>query len=104
MRYLLLAVLLCTSTIAQVKVQPRPAPRTGAVNPADIPPPSVKPEDKCTIEGTVVSASTGEPLKKARLTLRAMGQPNGTAYGATTDGAGHFLIDDVDPGRYNFSA
>jgi Carboxypeptidase regulatory-like domain len=64
----------------------------------------VKPEDKCSIEGTVVSATTGEPLKKARVSLRAIGQQNGGAYGATTDGAGHFLVDNIDPGRYNFSA
>jgi len=68
------------------------------------PAPSIKPEDKCVIEGTVVSAATGEPLKKAHVSLRALGQQNGAAYGTTTDGAGHFLLDDVDPGRYSFSA
>src|SRR5260370_41188492 len=71
---------------------------------ADAPGPSIKPEDKCAIEGTVVSATTGEPLKKARVSLRSLGQQNGGAYGTTTDGAGHFLVDDVDPGRYSFSA
>jgi hypothetical protein len=68
------------------------------------PAPVIKPEDKCSIEGTVVSAATGEPLKKARVSLRAIGQQNGGAYGTTTDGAGHFLVDDIDPGRYSFSA
>ncbi len=104
MKFIVSAILLCIPAFAQVRAQPRTAPRTAGVNPADIPPPTIKPEDKCALEGTVVSATTGEPLRKARVTLRSMGQPNGTAYGATTDGAGHFLIDDVDPGRYSFSA
>jgi hypothetical protein len=64
----------------------------------------VRPEDKCQLEGTVVNAVTGEPLKKVHLTLRPLGAPNGVPYGTMTDNAGHFLIDDVDPGRYNFAA
>src|SRR5437016_2408336 len=75
-----------------------------AANPADVPAPTVRPEDKCSIEGTVVNVITGEPLKKAHLTLRPLGMQNGIPYGTTTDNAGHFLIDDVDPGRYSFSA
>src|SRR5260370_16540224 len=70
----------------------------------DAPAPSIKPEDKCSVEGTVVRATHGELLKKARLSLRSLGQQNGGAYGTTTDGAGHFLVDDIDPGRYSFSA
>jgi uncharacterized surface anchored protein len=90
---------------AALFAQPTPAPaRRPAAAQAEAPPPAIKPEDKCTIEGTVINASTGEPLKKARLTLRGMGGPNGTPSGATTDNAGHFLIDDLDPGEYNFSA
>ncbi len=72
-----------------------------AANPNDVAPAAVKPEDKCSVEGTVVNAVTGEALKKAQLTLRPIGVQNGVPYGATTDGGGHFLIDDVDPGKYN---
>src|SRR5260370_34309095 len=97
MKYLF-AVFLCVSMTAQVGRARRTQPST------DAPAPSVKPEDKCSIEGTVVSAATGEPLKKTRVSLRSLGQQNGAAYGTTTDGAGHFLVDDVDPGRYSFSA
>jgi len=43
---------------------------------------------------------TAEPLKKAHLSLRPSGQTNGTPYGTTTDNAGHFFLDDIDPGRY----
>jgi hypothetical protein len=52
----------------------------------------------------VVNAVTGEPLKKAHLTLRPLGVQNGVPYGTMTDNAGHFLMTDVDPGRYNFAA
>jgi hypothetical protein len=61
--------------------------------------PEVKPEAKCQIEGTVVNAMTGEPLKKAHLSLRPYAQRS-TPYGAITDKTGHFLLDDVDPGQY----
>src|SRR5260370_34017569 len=70
----------------------------------DAPAPSIKPEDKCSVEGTVVRATHGELLKKARLSLRSLGQQNGGAYGTTTDGAGNFLVDAVDRGCYSLSA
>jgi hypothetical protein len=110
MKYLIAAFVVCISLTAQVPQGKRaPAAPTNpsngaAANPADAPAPAVKPEDKCTLEGTVVNAATGEPLKKTRLSLRPIGGQNAVPYGATTDGAGHFLIDDVDPGKYTFSA
>jgi protocatechuate 3,4-dioxygenase beta subunit len=109
MKYFL-ALFLCVSLVGQAPQRRAAAPAANsgaAANPADVPVPSVKPEDKCVIEGTVVNAVTGEALKKARLSLRPLGAQNGVPgvpYGANTDGAGHFLIDDVDPGRYSFSA
>lgn len=62
--------------------------------------PEVKPEDKCSIEGTVVNATSGEPLKKVHLSLTPVGDQNGVPYGTVTEDGGHFLFDDVDPGRY----
>jgi hypothetical protein len=107
MRYLVPAFLYCVALSAQVTssrpVAPRAASGAGA-NPNDLAPSSVRPEDKCLLEGTVVNAVTGEPLKKVHLTMRPLGVPNGVPYGTMTDNAGHFLIDDVDPGRYNFAA
>ena len=66
----------------------------------------MKPEDRCTIEGTVVNAVTGEPLKKANLSLMKgdANQPNVAPYGATTDAAGRYRIENIDPGRYMFAA
>ena len=109
MRYLVPAFLLYFAALPAQVMPARPAaPRAPAgataSNPMDVAPPSVRPEDKCVLEGTVVNAVSGEPLKKAHLVLRPMGAPNGVPYGTMTDNAGHFLIDDVDPGRYNFSA
>lgn len=100
LKYFVASLLFCAPLCAQgVQMQPHTPSQT-----QDAPSPAVKPEDKCSIEGTVVSATTGEPLKKAHLTLRPMGQQNGVPYGTTTDNAGHFIIDDVDPGRYTFLA
>ncbi|HLJ44915.1 MAG TPA: carboxypeptidase-like regulatory domain-containing protein [Bryobacteraceae bacterium] len=106
MRYVVMAFFACASVSAQTPPTPARAPRTSgaSTNPGDAPPATVNPEDKCSIEGTVVNGITGEALKKAHLSLRALTTANGTAQGAMTDGAGHFLIDDIDPGRYNFIA
>src|SRR5882724_5987985 len=87
------AMLWCISAFAQAPAQPPAAPA-----------PEVKPEDKCSIEGTLTSATTGAPLKKAHLKLHPTGQPNGIPYGTISDTTGHFLLDGLDPGRYNFSA
>ena len=40
---------------------------------AQTPVPGTKPEDKCSVEGTVVNATTGEPVQKARLFLSPLG-------------------------------
>ena len=59
----------------------------------------------CTIGGTVVSANTGEPLKKAHVVLSQKGaerdDSNEHALGATTDAAGHFSIDRIPAGSYD---
>src|SRR5580692_6872428 len=65
--------------------------------------PDVKPDEKCSVEGTVVDSATGEPVKKARVTLEPAGGPAG-AYGTTTDESGHFLIDEVDAGHFSLTA
>ena len=68
--------------------------------------PTVKPEDKCSIEGTVLNVQTGEPLKKAHVNLATADSQkfNAASWGAVTDATGHFLIDEVNPGKYRFSA
>jgi len=71
-------------------------------------PPETPPEKKATVEGRVVKAGTGEPLKKARLTLfgaePSTSSAAGSGYGATSDANGRYVIRDVEPGRYRLTA
>jgi hypothetical protein len=94
MKYLLCLPLACAIAVAQTS--------TPAIAPS--PPPVVKPEDKCQIEGTVVNSVTGEPIKKARLSLRPIGQEDGVPYGTFADAAGYFLLNGLDPGTYSLMA
>jgi protocatechuate 3,4-dioxygenase beta subunit len=53
-----------------------------------------------TIQGKVLQAPGGQPIRKANVQFSATsGQSNGP-YSATTDAEGHFRIDDAKPGRY----
>src|SRR5438105_3048917 len=71
----------------------------------DAPPaPTVKPEDKCSMEGAVLNAATGEALKKANVVARQMNSRNNSAFTAVSDAAGHFKIEGIDPGSYNVMA
>jgi hypothetical protein len=83
MRYIAASILWCIFAFAQA--------------------PDVKPDDKCSVEGTVINSATGEPVTKARVTLAPVA-PRKDAYAATTDAAGHFLIDEIDAGRFNLTA
>ena len=60
--------------------------------------------EKVSIDGTVVNAITGEVLKKVHLTLRPLDQQKALPYGGSTDANGHFVMDDIDPGRYTLTA
>ena len=52
------------------------------------------------VEGRVMNAVTGEPLRKADVHLHG----SAGEYMATSDGSGHFTIDLVAPGSYNLNA
>lgn len=58
-----------------------------------------KPEDMCVVSGTVVNAATGEPLRKAKVWLLPS-RSNLAPYTTSTDEAGQFLLEDLDPGQY----
>jgi protocatechuate 3,4-dioxygenase beta subunit len=63
---------------------------------------SSKEAETCTVQGQVVSAATGEPLKAAQVILieRSEGEhPEGL-----TDSSGHFVITGVPAGAYHFRA
>ncbi|HLJ26193.1 MAG TPA: carboxypeptidase regulatory-like domain-containing protein [Candidatus Angelobacter sp.] len=63
-------------------------------------------EQQCPVAGSVVSATTGEPIHKASVKLFRLAEDSGRAirgtYGATTDAVGHFQAL-VDAGRYAIS-
>jgi len=82
-------------------------PNAGTVAPT---PPPTPPGDLCTIEGQVFDASTGEPLRKATISMNPMriSAPMAGAvarsYGATSDAAGKFSISGIEPGQYRVNA
>jgi protocatechuate 3,4-dioxygenase beta subunit len=60
-------------------------------------------EKKASIEGMVVDAASGKPLKDARLTL-TNAIPAGSRIETTTNETGHFLIKDLEAGSYRLLA
>jgi protocatechuate 3,4-dioxygenase beta subunit len=56
--------------------------------------------NNCSIAGSVLKATTGEPIKRAGIYLQKNDDP-GSGYSAHTDATGHFAIDEIEPGRYN---
>ncbi len=81
---------------------------SGTQAPTLTPPASMAAEkDKCVVAGKVVSAQTGEPLKKVdlQLVLRFTGRSSAvtfqqTGYSATSAADGSFLFEGVEPGEY----
>ena len=88
-----LSLMLCTVALAQ---QPSETAKPGVV------------------EGRASNAKTGEPVRRANITLRPTGGPGMTGnigpsapaapYAATTDAEGKFRIESVEPGSYRMSA
>ena len=65
--------------------------------------PKFKPEDYAKVEGTVLDANTGAPLKKARLMMYGTRPGHRTRLSAVTDASGRFLFPKVEPGKYRLS-
>lgn len=59
---------------------------------------SAAPAKPGKVEGVVISSVTNDPVKKAAVTLQALGGRGN--YSAVTDAAGHFHFDSVNPGKY----
>jgi hypothetical protein len=69
------------------------------------PTPPAKQLPPARIEGTVVNAATGEPLKRANVTLMpADGRADANAYHSSTDAAGRFSVVNIPPGNYRLWA
>lgn len=62
-------------------------------------------QDKGSIQGTVIDAKTGQPLKGAEVSLRAMSTGNrGEPNSSVSDADGRFTFDGLAAGRYRLSA
>jgi protocatechuate 3,4-dioxygenase beta subunit len=74
-------------------------------NAAGPPPAAHDQAETCTVQGTVVSAATGQPLKSVRVRLIDRDHSDRTEHPeGFTDAAGQFLITDVPAGTYHFRA
>jgi protocatechuate 3,4-dioxygenase beta subunit len=77
----------------------------GAAPPPQNTAPPTPTEDLCAIEGQVLNAVSGEPIKKASLSLMRTDISPGEAmfpnsYGTTSDAQGKFAMKDIEPGKY----
>jgi protocatechuate 3,4-dioxygenase beta subunit len=68
-----------------------------------------KPDDACSVSGQVSNAATGEPVRRALVSLRRVDISPGVTtiqvtQTATTDAAGQFAITGVAPGKYRLAA
>ncbi|MBV9225482.1 MAG: carboxypeptidase regulatory-like domain-containing protein, partial [Acidobacteriaceae bacterium] len=74
------------------------------------------PEKRCVLAGHVTNALTGEPVKKANLSLTVSrpgesgtammwvnGAPNQQGYSASSENDGTFRIEGIEPGQYKLS-
>jgi protocatechuate 3,4-dioxygenase beta subunit len=103
----LIAVLTLTPLIAWAQTGAVGVPNTN--NPAaahQAAPKETPPEDLCSLEGEVVNNITGDPIRKATLTLSPEVGPNATApptsYTTATDATGKFAMAGIEPGHYHF--
>ena len=80
---------------------------TGARAEQIAPPRSDTGSASCAIEGAVVNAQTGEPVRKAQVTAIREGGENASNQGppsTVSDASGHFSISGLEPGRYRIDA
>ncbi len=64
-----------------------------------------KEEPPASLEGQVVNAVTGEPIKKASILLNpAQPKQDATSYSTITDVNGHFGMSNISPGAYRLSS
>jgi protocatechuate 3,4-dioxygenase beta subunit len=86
-----------------VTLQGGPATRP---TPAVTAPPEAKPEDLGSLEGQIVNAATGSPVKKAAIMLMradvvASGPP--PSYTTTSDAEGKYAMKGIEPGKYRMT-
>ena len=68
-----------------------------------------KPDDSCAISGQVSNAATGEPVRRALVSLRRIDMSPGVtavqvSHTVATDAAGQFAMAGIAPGKYRLTA
>ena len=64
-----------------------------------------KPPGNCSVSGRVISAADGTPLRSARVGLIDTNErQHSQVYATTTDNQGHFELNQIEAGRYEFFA
>jgi Carboxypeptidase regulatory-like domain len=98
MRHLITSLLLLASYLVAQEPPGMPS------QPASSAPPPVSAKDKCTVEGKVLDAADGKPLRKTIITLFPSERRETRPMSVTTDSDGIFVFRGVDPGRFRISA
>jgi Carboxypeptidase regulatory-like domain len=73
-----------------------------------VPPQPTQPEDLCSVEGRVVNAITGEPIRRASVLLMRSDPVPGetgppTSFSTQSDSSGQFAMKDIEPGKYRLT-
>jgi hypothetical protein len=82
-----------TTPTKPARPAPNAAPGTG----------STPPKKPGAVEGVVTNSVSGRPVKKATIRLGHYNE-EGSGYSGVSDLAGHFLFENVRPGKYTASA
>ncbi len=89
--------LLAFITFALAAQTPPPTPAPPLDQTAD-----EKVKQQAKLQGQVINQVTGEPVRKANLSLKP--ESGGTTLKAASDNEGKFSIENIDPGRYTLGA
>ena len=69
-------------------------------------PPAAPAKTTGRVEGRVINAASGDPMRNVEVTIRRSfsNDPNNVAVATETDARGHFAIGDLEPGDYDLAA
>src|SRR5438105_4768297 len=87
-------IVFCSPALCQIFSSPASSPKAR----------QFKPEELCIVEGSVLNANTGEPVKKITVSLYSVGRAAPPQHSAVTDASGKFVMKQVEPGGYFLGA